>query len=222
MSPTEHGKSGGEGLFPLAHHFSDPDQQLESNKLGMWLFLATEVLIFGGLFCAYIIYRSLHPEAFHECHKLLNAPLGALNTVFLLISSLTAALAIRAAQVNNVRGIKINLIITFVCAVLFLFIKWTFEWPHKFHEGLLPGYNFMANVANPDQAHVFFGLYFLMTGLHAAHVIIGMIVFTYLYIRTEKGHFGSHYWQPLELGGLYWHLVDLIWIFLFPLFYLAG
>jgi cytochrome c oxidase subunit III len=219
MSPTEHASSG---QFPLAHHFSEPDQQLESNKLGMWLFLATEILLFGGLFCAYIIYRSLHSESFHECHKLLDWKLGGINTVVLLVSSLTAALAIRAAQVNDIKSMRFNLIVTLICAVVFLFIKWTFEWPHKFHEGYLPGYHFMAKVANPDQAHIFFGLYFLMTGLHAAHVIIGMIVFGWLLVRSYKGHFGAHYWQPLELGGLYWHLVDLIWIFLFPLFYLAG
>jgi len=215
VSPTE-------GKFPLAHHFSDPDQQLESNKLGMWLFLATEILLFGGLFCAYIIYRSLHPEAFYECHKLLDWKLGGLNTIILLVSSLTAAMAIRAAQVNDQKGIKLNIIITLVCAATFLFIKWTFEWPAKFEHGFLPGYNFMGDVANPDQAHIFFGLYFLMTGLHAIHVIIGMIVFTWLLVKTNKGQFHSGWWQPLELGGLYWHIVDLIWIFLFPLFYLAG
>jgi cytochrome c oxidase subunit III len=220
MSPTEHG--GSSQLFPLQHHFAEPEQQLDSGKLGMWLFLATEILLFGGLFCAYIIYRSNHAQAFYECHKLLDWRLGGINTVILLISSLTVALAIRSAQVNDQKGIKLNLIITLLCAVGFLFIKWVFEWPHKFHEGLLPGYHFMADVPNADQAHIFFGLYFLMTGLHAAHVIIGMIVLTWLLWRTHKKEFGSHYWLPLELGGLYWHLVDLIWIFLFPLFYLAG
>lgn len=220
MSPIEHAHDHGQ--FPLAHHFSEPDQQLESGKLGMWLFLATEILLFGGLFCAYTIFRSLHSASFHECHKLLDWKLGGLNTIILLISSLTVALSIRSAQIGDRKGIKINLIITIVCAMAFLFFKWTFEWPAKFEHGYLPGYNFTGDVSNPDQAHIFFGLYFLMTGLHAAHVVIGIIVLSWLLWRTQKGHFGSYYWQPLELGGLYWHIVDLIWIFLFPLFYLAG
>jgi cytochrome c oxidase subunit 3 len=215
MSPTE-------GKFPLAQHFSEPEQQLESNKLGMWLFLVTEILLFGGLFCAYIIFRSMHPQAFHECHKLLDWKLGGINTVVLLVSSLTAALAIRAAQVNDKAGIKLNIIITLLCAATFMVIKLVFEWPAKFEHGYLPGYHFMADVANPDQAHIFFGLYFLMTGLHGIHVVLGGILFTWLLVKTYKGQFHSGWWQPLELAGLYWHVVDLIWIFLFPLFYLAG
>ena len=216
MSPTEH-----QGKFPLAHHFSDPEQQLESGKLGMWLFLATEILLFGGLFCAYTIFRSLHPAAYTEAHHFLDWRLGGLNTIVLLISSLTVALAIRSAQVNSKSGIIINLVITLACAATFLVVKY-FEYSHKFHDGLLPGYYFTANVHNPDQTHIFFGIYFLMTGLHGIHVVIGMTVIVWLLWRTVRGDFGSHYFMPLELGGLYWHLVDLIWIFLFPLLYLVG
>jgi cytochrome c oxidase subunit 3 len=210
--------------FPLAHHFSDPDQQLQSNKLGMWLFLATEVLLFGGLFCAYAIYRALHPEVFYNAQHFLDWKLGALNTVVLLFSSLTVALAIRAAQTNNQGMIKGYLFITLLCAGAFLVVKYI-EYSHKFHVGLLPGEHFMATgegIPNPDQMHIFFGIYFLMTGLHGIHVVIGMIVLTWVLVRALKGEFGPHYYAPIEIGGLYWHLVDLIWIFLFPLLYLIG
>lgn len=221
MSTTE---SVPERPFPLAHHFADPDQQLQSAKLGMWLFLATEVLLFGGLFCAYALYRALHPEVFQDAQYFLDVRLGGLNTIVLLFSSLTVALAIRSAQVNNQGMIKAYLIITIVCAGIFLVVKY-FEYSHKFHMGLLPGEHFLAagdHVKNPDQLHIFFGIYFLMTGLHGIHVVIGMIVLTWVLLRAQKGEFGPHYYTPIELGGLYWHLVDLIWIFLFPLLYLIG
>jgi cytochrome c oxidase subunit III len=211
--------------FPLAHHFADPDQQLQSGKLGMWLFLATEVLLFGGLFCAYAIYRALHPEVFVDAHHFLDVKLGAINTVVLLFSSLTVALAIRSAQVNNQGMLRTYLVLTLICAGIFLVIKY-FEYSHKFHVGLLPGTHFMAvhpdYIQNPDQLHIFFGIYFLMTGLHGIHVVIGMIVLGWVLVRSLKGEFGPHYYTPIELGGLYWHLVDLIWIYLFPLLYLIG
>lgn len=217
MSPIE-----SPGKFPLAHHFSDPEQQLESGKLGMWLFLVTEVLLFGGLFCAYAIYRSLHPEVFEVAHKFLDTNMGALNTVVLLFSSLTVALSIRAAQLNDKKWIVGYLAITLACAATFLIVKY-FEYSHKIHDGLLPGTHFKAMgeaIPNPDQVQVFFSIYFMMTGLHGIHVVLGMIVLTWVMIRAIKGEFGSHYYQPIELGGLYWHLVDVIWIFLFPLLYL--
>lgn len=210
--------------FPLAHHFSDPDQQLQANKLGMWLFLATEVLLFGGLFCAYAMYRALHPEVFQNAQYFLDWKLGAVNTVVLLFSSLTVALTIRAAQTNNQTMIKGYLIITLLCAFTFLVVKY-FEYSHKIHVGLLPGQHFMAHgegIPNPDQAHVFFGIYFVMTGLHSIHVTIGIGVLLWMLIRALKGEFGPHYYSPIEVTGLYWHLVDLIWIFLFPLLYLIG
>lgn len=214
-----------EKSFPLVHHFADPDQQLQAGKMGMWLFLATEVLLFGGLFCAYSIYRSLHPEVFIDAHHFLDVKWGAINTVVLLISSATVALAIRSAQVNDQGKLKMYLVVTILCAVAFLVIKYT-EYSHKFHMGLLPGDHFLAtsaqHIANPDQLHIFFGIYFLMTGLHGIHVIIGMGVLSWILMRSMKGEFGPHYYLPVELSGLYWHLVDLIWIFLFPLFYLIG
>jgi cytochrome c oxidase subunit III len=214
MSPVE-------GKFPLQHHFADPQQQLDSGKLGMWLFLATEILLFGGLFCAYAIYRSLHPEVYQAGHHFLDVRMGALNTVVLLVSSLTVALSIRAAQVGNRSQIVLNLLITLASAAAFLVVKY-FEYSAKFAHGTLPGYHFTADVPNADQVQWFFSIYFMMTGLHGIHVVIGMIVLTWLLIRTTRGHFGPHYYMPLELGGLYWHLVDLIWIFLFPLLYLVG
>jgi cytochrome c oxidase subunit 3 len=220
MSPTE----GTSRSFPLTHFFHSPQQQLEAGKLGMWLFLATEILLFGGLFCAYVIYRSLHFEVFENAANYLDWQLGALNTVVLLFSSLTVALAIRAAQTDNPGLIKLYLVLTLACAAAFLVVKYV-EYSHKFHVGLLPGGHFKASgihVENPDQLHVFFGIYFLMTGLHGIHVLIGMAVLTWVLVRAMKGEFGPHYYMPLELGGLYWHLVDLIWIFLFPLLYLIG
>jgi cytochrome c oxidase subunit 3 len=211
--------------FPLAHHFADPDQQLQSGKLGMWLFLATEILLFGGLFCAYAIYRMLHPEVFVNAHHFLDPMLGGLNTIVLLVSSATVALAIRSAQVDNQGALKGYLVVTIVCAGIFLVVKY-FEYTHKIHMGLLPGEYFLATsdqyIPNPDQMHIFFGIYFLMTGLHGIHVVIGMIVLGWILLRAQKGEFGPHYYQPVELGGLYWHLVDLIWIYLFPLLYLIG
>jgi cytochrome c oxidase subunit 3 len=201
-------------------HFADPQQQVEAGKLGMWLFLATEILLFGGLFVAYAVYHFLHPELFKAAHQYLDVKLGALNTIVLLFSSLTVVLAIHAAQQNKTKWIVINLLITIACAATFLVVKY-FEYSHKIHAGLLPGYNFTNGVLpNPDEVHIFFGVYFLMTGLHGIHVLIGMIVLSWLLYRTMRNEFGSQYYSPLELGGLYWHLVDVIWIFLFPLLYL--
>lgn len=209
-------------LFPLADHFATPEQQVESGKLGMWLFLATEILLFGGLFVAYTIFHFLHPELFYDAHKYLNVELGALNTIVLLFSSLTVVLAIHAAQQNKRRYVIINLALTIACALAFLVVKY-FEYSNKFHEGLLPGMYFTNGVLpDPDQTHIFFGIYFLMTGLHGFHVVVGIGILTWLLLRTIKGDFSSQYYMPLELGGLYWHLVDVIWIFLFPLLYLIA
>lgn len=207
-------------LFPLADHFATPEQQVESGKLGMWLFLATEILLFGGLFVAYSIFNFLHPALFKEAHKFLDVKLGAVNTIVLLFSSLTVVLAIHAAQQEKKKWVVINLVITIACALAFLVVKY-FEYSHKIHAGLLPGTYFSNGaVSNPDQIHIFFGIYFLMTGLHGIHVLIGVGLLTWLLLRTIRGDFSSQYYLPLELGGLYWHLVDVIWIFLFPLLYL--
>lgn len=208
--------------FPLASHFSEPEQQIEASKFGMWIFLATEILFFGGLFTAYAVFQYMHPEVFQEAHRFLNRQLGMLNTIVLLTSSLTVVLSIHAAQHNKQKWIIFNLVSTLLLACTFLVVKY-FEYSHKIHLGLLPGQLFTnATVPNPDQAHVFFSIYFMMTGLHGIHVLIGVCIFIWLLVRALCGHFHSGYYVPLEVAGLYWHLVDVIWIFLFPLLYLIA
>ena len=203
----------------LAHHFSDPEQQRESAKLGMWIFLLTEILLFGGLFCAYAIYRSWYPEMFHNAHKALDLSLGATNTVVLITSSVTMALAIRSMQLGRKSHTIGFLFVTLALAGTFLVIKY-FEYAHKFELGELPGKFYHATGIEGTNPHVFFSVYFLMTGLHGIHVIGGMTVISLMIYRTSKNRFSPEYYTPLEMTGLYWHLVDLIWIFLFPLLYL--
>lgn len=318
----------------LAHHWDTPQQQFEAGKLGMWLFLATEVLLFGGLFCAYAVWRGNHPELFKYGSQFLNTTLGATNTAVLILSSLTMAWAVTAAQQNKQLLLKVMLVLTLIGAATFMVIKY-FEYTHKFHEGWYPGIRFydvpgehshyfqraghghgqdtvpdeqhgeagapdagvsqtesvpqtgahtpseiataqqlqaqvpkgesvalppadapkyspaptgptglkndatleakpfamearhgtihqhpLQDPARPANTHMFFNIYFMMTGLHGIHVLIGMIVIIWLLIRASLGHFSAEYFTPVDLGGLYWHIVDLIWIFLFPLFYL--
>ncbi|MCB9544346.1 MAG: cytochrome c oxidase subunit 3 family protein [Myxococcales bacterium] len=208
----------------VAHHFHDRAQESGSAKMGMWLFLVTEVLLFSGLFVAYTIIKAVNPVMWAEASKQLDATLGTINTVVLIGSSLTVALAVRAAQTNQAgeknKQIAGLLGVTILLAGTFLVIKY-FEYSHKFHVGLLPGTHYFFEGINADNPHLFFGVYFLMTGLHGIHVVIGMVVLTWVMIRSMKGHFYKDYYTPVELGGLYWHLVDLIWIYLFPLLYLV-
>ena len=205
----------------VQHHFHDAEQQGESAKLGMWLFLLTEILLFGGLFVAYAIFRSWHLDMFFEAHKQLSWVLGGVNTVVLITSSVTMALAIRSMQLADKRATMIFLGSTLALAGVFLVVKY-FEYAHKFHLGQLPGEYYTFDGIEGANPHIFFSVYFMMTGLHGFHVIGGMAVITWLMIRTHKGHFSSEYYTPIEMTGLYWHLVDLIWIFLFPLLYLIG
>ncbi len=205
----------------LQHHFADSEQQRESSKFGMWIFLLTEVLFFGGLFCAYAVYRAWNPDIFHNGHAFLNTTLGTINTVVLITSSLTVALAIRFLQVNKVKLAAANLAATLILAGAFLVIKY-FEYMHKIHEGQLPGKFYTFEGVEGSNPHIFFSVYFMMTGLHGIHVVAGMIVIGWVLIRTLKNHFSAEYYTPVEMTGLYWHLVDLIWIFLFPMFYLVG
>ena len=225
-----HAGAHGHSRF-LAHHFNNMGQQNASHKLGMWLFLAQELLFFSGLFLTYALGRYFYPDTFLAAHELLDWKLGAVNTVVLLFSSLTMALAIRGAQTNNQKAIVTNLVLTIVCASIFLVIKY-FEYSHKFHEGLLPGKYFSAS---PETLHhlgvhhipadfapgVFFGVYFVMTGAHGIHVLVGIGLMLWLLIRTRRGDFVPESYTALENTGLYWHLVDLIWIYLFPLLYLV-
>ena len=276
----------------LAHHYDTPEQQYASGKLGMWLFLATEILLFAGLFCAYAIYRSHHPEIFLYAHQFLDKQLGGINTVVLITSSFTMAMAVRSAQLGQRSMTSLLLVLTLVGAVGFLGIK-KIEYESKWKHGLLwgeryrpvehgaapagehgatggdgaPGHEMgltagsepsttpepstssdsviersarpsaaapppgLAHPAeevadgghaeeSPKNVHLFFGIYFLMTGLHGVHVIAGMIAIGWALFRNVRGDFSSEYSTPVDLVGLYWHLVDLIWIFLFPLLYL--
>lgn len=206
----------------VQHHFSDAEQQRESSKFGMWVFLVTEVLFFGGLFAAYAIFHTWYPALFHAASQTLDWKLGFLNTLILITSSLTFALSIRMLQVDKIRAALFNLVATFVLAGGFMVVKF-FEYSHKFHLGLLPGkyfsYGGFEGTTNP---HLFFSMYFMMTGLHGLHVLIGMGVIVWLIVRTMRGDFNRNYYNPVEVSGLYWHLVDLIWIFLFPLLYLVS
>ena len=276
----------------LQHHYNDMEQQVRAGKLGMWLFLATEVLLFAGLFCAYTVYRALHPEVFEHAAKFLDVKWGAINTVVLIASSFTVALAVRAAQLRQRNALIGLLAATILGGFGFLGIKYI-EYSHKFHDDLLWGLKFDPRHEQPHAAppvaagavtegepgravildepvayeaavlgedleqtssmikrppvrvtqaaseaaasipttydplkvrnvHIFFGIYFCMTGLHGLHVIIGMIVLGWVLMRAIRGDFDDGYYLPVDLGGLYWHLVDLIWIYLFPLLYLIG
>ena len=202
------------------------EQQYASAKLGMWLFLATEILLFSGLFLAYGAFRAFHPEVFNQASRLLDLKLGGLNTAVLILSSLTMALGVRAAQLNQQRQLILQLIFTLALAGVFLVVKY-FEYSHKLHVGLLPGVLFAphgqgaeAAMAEASNARIFFSLYFMMTGLHGVHVLAGMVVIGWVLILARRGRFNSQYYTPVELVGLYWHLVDMIWIFLFPMLYL--
>ncbi len=308
-----HGDEGhGHGEYPfLAHHFDSPSQQFDAGKLGIWLFLLTEVLFFAGLFCAYTVYRAMRPEVFVYAHYFLNTKLGALNTCVLLISSLTAAWAVRNAQLGEKKKLIVNIVVTIACAMTFMVVKY-FEYSAKFEHGTLWGKNFnpheqvyeletfkskhpeaaefaeklaaargvpkhsekgardtegagaptegsvppsaakteapaneklgeprgtleevepllhagvigpksQPELMRPRNAHVFFGIYFFMTGLHGIHVLVGIGIWVWLLIRATKNEFGAMYFGPIDYAALYWHLVDLIWIYLFPLLYL--
>lgn len=187
------------------------------SKMGMWLFLFTELILFGGLFIVYMVYRIQYPEAFHFAAKELSVGLGTLNTMILLTSSLTCVLAIVAIQKGNKMLSITYLAVTELLAVGFLIIK-AIEWGGKISHGIYPGSEILANKENGEI--IFFGLYYAMTGLHALHIIIGMIILGFSLSFVIRGKITKDSYVKLETGGLYWHLVDLIWIFLFPLFYL--
>lgn len=190
----------------------------ESSKIGMWLFLFTEMFLFGGLFLIYAVFRNKYSVDFHHGALELNALIGTLNTVVLLTSSMTVAMSITAVQKKNKR-LAINLlIITLLLALVFLVNKY-FEWSHKFEYKLYPGSPVVMNL--PQGEILFYGLYFMMTGLHALHVIIGMVLLTINIFKVKSGKVNEERYSLIENSGLYWHLVDLIWIFLFPLLYLV-
>lgn len=203
----------------LQHHFVDSDQQFNASKLGMWVFLVTEILFFGGLFAAYVIYRAWYPDLYIQASTQLNTLWGAVNTAVLIGSSLTVAMAIRSAQTNDNRGVFLNLVITLVLAFVFMVIKY-FEYTHKFELGIFPGGHYTFEGIEHPKANIFFSIYYMMTGLHGLHVIIGIGLMVWLAIKAKNNAFSAEYYTPVEMVGLYWHLVDIIWIFLFPLLYL--
>jgi len=205
----------------VAHQFETAEQQYEASTLGMWVFLVTEVMFFGGVFTAYVVYRSMYAQAFHEASHHLDVWLGSINTAVLIGSSLTMALAVRASQLAQPRDTVKYLLYTMLLGSVFLGIKF-FEYHHKFVEHLVPGPHFQWAGADPGHAEIFFSLYFAMTGLHAAHMVIGITILAIIAVMAYRERFVDGYYTPVEIMGLYWHFVDIIWIFLFPLLYLIG
>ena len=199
---------------PHVHHM-DSVTAYHAAKLGMWLFLATEILLFAVLFCAFALYRWYNLAEFHAGSHHLDWKLGMTNTAVLLFSSFTAAMAVDAGQKGDNKRVFKNLLVTIACGGIFLVIKY-FEYSSKYHHGLFPGQE------NYFQYKNFLGLYYCMTALHALHVVIGMGLLTWVLLKARKDRFSSDYYTPVEIGALYWHLVDLIWIYLFPLLYLVG
>jgi cytochrome c oxidase subunit 3 len=256
-SPGRQSNGDGHPSAHVAHHFDTAKQQYDAAKLGMWIFLMTEVLFFGGLFCAYAVFRANNPAIFIDGHRFLDKPLGAANTVVLIFSSLTMALAVRAAQLGRRRELVGLLTVTLLCGLAFLGVK-AVEYRHKWDHHMVPGqariaYWFSRDSApeprkefRPDETYVrehlaaegfenltqaeyterverlgiFMGIYFSLTALHAVHVIVGIGVMFWILIGAIRGRFDSQYFTPVDMVGLYWHLVDMIWIYLFPLLYL--
>jgi len=205
----------------LAHHFDSLEQQSEATTLGMWVFLVTEVLFFGGLFATYMIYRNWYPEAFAAASHELDVTLGTVNTVVLITSSLTMALAVHAAQLGQRKLLMVFLILTMLLGAAFLGIK-SVEYYHKFVEHHVPGAGFQFEKEHLQHAQIFFSLYFVMTGLHALHMVIGIGIMLVMLWWAWNGTITEDYSSPIEISGLYWHFVDIVWIYLFPLLYLIG
>lgn len=205
----------------LAHHFKSFAQQQEASYLGMWIFLVQEVMFFGGVFTAYIVYRTASPRAFALGSNTLDIKLGAINTAVLIGSSLTMALAVWAAQTGRRKAIVVFILLTIILGGAFLGIK-SVEYSHKWHEHHVPGPNFHWEGAESNSVHMFFNLYFVMTGLHAIHMIVGMGILAVAAVWAWRGAFTPENHNLIEGLGLYWHFVDIVWIFLFPLLYLLG
>jgi len=204
----------------LQHHFDTMQQQKEASTLGMWLFLLTEVLFFGGIFFAYMLYRMWYFDAFAEASRDLDLMLGGFNTVVLIGSSLTMAFAVRSAQTGSSSGTVRWLILTMILGAVFLGVK-VVEYSHKFEVGHVPGPNFHSTSQWAAQEQIFYSLYFTMTGLHAVHMIVGIVILAVITRMAAQGKFNESYHTPVEMTGLYWHFVDLVWIYLFPLLYLV-
>ncbi|HXY04894.1 MAG TPA: cytochrome c oxidase subunit 3 family protein [Terriglobales bacterium] len=212
----------------LQHQFVDMEQQRNAASLGMWLFLATEIMFFGGMFLAYLVYRYWYYPEFAAGSRSIDIVLGTVNTAVLICSSLTVALGVKAAQLGKRKTLVTLLLITILLGLAFLAIK-GIEWYDKFEEHHVPGRSFSAQDLiekypqihiDPAPTQIYFSLYFAMTGLHALHMIIGVGIFAFLTYHAWKGRYTPEYHTPIEIGGLYWHFVDIVWIYLFPLLYL--
>jgi cytochrome c oxidase subunit 3 len=216
----------------LQHHFENMEQQREAGTLGMWVFLVTEIMFFGGMFFAYTLYRSLYPQEFASASNHLSLPLGAINTGVLILSSFTMAMAVYNAQTGRRRGQVVCLVLTILLGLTFLAIK-AVEYYDKYRDHLIPGRLIPSRPFDPsgvhllpgaakDKVEMFYWIYFAMTGMHAIHMIIGVGVLSVILYFAARGRYGPEYHNPVEVSGLYWHFVDIIWIFLFPLLYLLG
>lgn len=203
----------------VAEQFEDMPQQFEAATLGMWTFLATEVLFFGGLFLAYIVYRHFYGADFAVAIKHTDFFYGTLNSMLLLTSGLTMALAVQAATENRMRVIAPLLLVTIFLGIAFLVVK-GFEYSKDLHDQLLPGVHFDPSL--PLHAQIFFWLYWFMTGLHTIHLIVGIGILAVIMVMARRGKFSAQYYTPLEIAGLYWAFVDIVWIFLYPFLYLIG
>jgi cytochrome c oxidase subunit 3 len=205
----------------IPEQFDDIEQQRDAARLGMWIFLATEVLFFGGLFLGYTIYRFTYGHVFVEASRKLDVVLGGINTAVLLISSLLMALGVRAAQLNRRRSLVRLLLATALLGLIFMSIKGV-EYHKDYIDNLVPRFHFRWTGPDPGRAELFFWIYFAMTGLHAIHVTVGIGVLLVLALLGWRGKFSGGNHNPVEIAGLYWHFVDIVWVFLFPLLYLVG
>jgi cytochrome c oxidase subunit 3 len=218
------GPAGAQASAPhprLAHHFADLAEQKAASSLGMWVFIAQEIMFFGGLFLAYTVYRGLYASGFAAASHHLDWKLGAFNTAVLIGSSLTMALAVHAAAVGHRRHTVLFLLLTIALGAVFLGVK-VVEYADKFEHHLVPGPGFAFPEPHARAAQVFYSLYFAMTGLHALHMVVGIPILAVLALLAGRGRFTPTYHTPVEMTGLYWHFVDIIWIFLFPLLYLIA
>jgi cytochrome c oxidase subunit III len=223
MSQSLDDHSTGEHPPYLAHHFKTMDQQTSAGKLGMWVFMGQEVLFFSGLFCAFGFVKHMYPDMVLEAQKSMNVVLGTLNTVILLVSSLTMSLCVRSTRVHQPRASVIFLCVTMICGLVFLSIK-GYEWMHHLHEGYYPGKFFQPSAhaeVTASMAHVFFGMYYVMTGMHALHIVVGLGLMCWMLKRLLSREFNFEHYVALENTSLFWHLVDIVWIFLFPVLYLV-
>lgn len=205
--------------MPVAHQFNDAEQQRDAATMGMWLFLATEVLFFGAMFLGYTSYRWAYPHAFAEASRHTLIVFGAANTAVLLISSTVMVFAVRAAGQNRRWVLGLLLLLTASLGAIFLMIK-GLEYAREIHEGLLPGRGFHLEASDPKHAEMFFYLYWLLTGVHALHVTVGVVLITIFALRAWLRNAFHNHDAPVELLGLYWHFVDIVWVFLFPLIYM--